>query len=184
MKIMMKNILFTFIFMVTTVSFGLAQEKKNMETGNPIEAKRAEMNKLGRLVGQWQGTGWIQQGKNRETFAGTENVQKKIDGLALLVEGNFKNKEGVVIHETLAVLSPNLKTKNYDFRAYLASGNGGEYEFKPIDTGWQWGFQFPNGVIRYDIKINNDVWLETGEISQDAGKTWNKFFEMELKRVK
>ncbi len=72
----------------------------------------------------WQGTGWIQQGKNRETFAGTENVQKKIDGLALLVEGNFKNKEGVVIHETLAVLSPNLKTKNYDLRAYLASGNG------------------------------------------------------------
>ncbi|MDQ3373255.1 MAG: hypothetical protein M3521_05145, partial [Acidobacteriota bacterium] len=106
---MMKNILFTFIFMALSVSFASAQENKNMETGNPIEAKRAEMKKLDRLVGQWQGTGWIQQGKNRETFAGTENVQRKINGLALLVEGNFKNKEGVVIHETLAVLSPNLK---------------------------------------------------------------------------
>ncbi|MEJ7700800.1 MAG: hypothetical protein WKF71_14300 [Pyrinomonadaceae bacterium] len=90
---MMKNILFTFIFMVTTVSFGLAQEKKNMETGNPIEAKRAEMNKLGRLVGQWQGTGWIQQGKNRETFAGTENVQKKLTGWHCLLREILRTRK-------------------------------------------------------------------------------------------
>jgi len=181
---MMKNILFVFVCMALSVSFALAQEKKNMEKGNPIETKRAEMKKLDRLVGQWQGTGWIQQGKNRETFAGTETVQRKIDGLALLVEGNFKDKDGKVIHETIAVLSPNLQKKSYDFQAYLASGNAGGYEFKALGDGWQWGFQFPNGTIRYDIKINNDTWLETGEISQDSGKTWMKFFEMQLKKVK
>jgi len=151
---------------------------------NSIEIKRSEMKKLDRLVGQWQGTGWIQQGKEKQNFAGTENVQRKINGLALLVEGNFKDKDGKVIHETIAVLSPNLQKKNYDFRAYLANGNSGDYEFKAVEDGWQWGFQFPNGAIRYDIKINNNSWIETGYFSQDNGKTWLKFFEMQLQKIK
>ena len=170
--------------MLSSFFFAAAQGSKNMQPQESAETKRAEMKKLDALVGQWNGSGWILHEKGKETFTGTEMVQRKLDGLALLVEGNFKNKEGVIIHETLAVLSPNTKTKNYDFRTYLANGMNGDQKLKALGSGWQWGFQIPSGIIRYDIKIENDIWIEAGEMSRDDGKTWMKFFEMNLKRVK
>lgn len=148
-----------------------------------IELLRSEVKKLDSMIGKWQGSGWIQQGEKRETFTGTETVQRKIDGLALLVEGKFSNPEGKVIHETMAVLSYNSKDSKYNFRTYLANGVSGEHEFKLTTDGYQWGFGFPNGMIRYNIKTANDVWFETGEYSKD-GKTWLKFFEMKLDKVK
>lgn len=148
------------------------------------ESKRAEMKKLDALIGSWVGSGWIMHASGKESFVGTETVQKKIDGLALLVEGNYKNKDGVIIHETLAVLSPNAKTKNFGFQTFLANGMSGEHEFKVTETGWRWGLQFPGGTMRYDIRIENDTWIETGEMSRDDGKTWMKFFEMNLKKIK
>jgi len=170
--------------MLSSASFAAAQDGKNMQPLEAAEAKRSEMKKLDGLVGQWSGSGWTMREKGRETFTGTETVQRKLNGLALLVEGNFKDKDGAIVHETLAVLSPNTKTKNYDFRTYLANGINGEHELKAVGGSWQWGFQIPNGIIRYDIKIENDTWIEIGEMSRDDGKTWIKFFEMNLKRVK
>ena len=95
MKLTILLILIT-AFMAITAS---AQEP------NTAEAKKVEMKKLDKMIGQWKGSGWIQQGPKRETFTGTENVQRKIDGLALLIEGQFTNPEGKVIHETLAAMS-------------------------------------------------------------------------------
>ena len=135
----MKNILLAFIFTASTVSFALAQSEKAIsQQTNVAEAKRAETKNLDRLIGQWKAAGWIQQGATRETFEGTETVQRKIGGLALLVEGNFKDKEGVVTHDTLAVISPNMKTKNYDFQMYLANGMSGIQELKTVECGWRW----------------------------------------------
>ena len=179
----MKNILFIAILLILGGSVAFGQVDKEAQQ-KAIEAQRAEMKKLDLWVGQWQGSGWIQQGKEKETFNGTETVQRKLDGLALLVEGKFKNKEGIVTHETLAVLSSDLKTKTYRFNTYLASGNKGEYEFKSTADGWQWGIKFPGGSIRFITKLTDDTWFETGESSQDGGKTWRKYFEMSLKKVK
>ncbi|CAN5275099.1 hypothetical protein BH10ACI1_BH10ACI1_16680 [soil metagenome] len=150
------------------------------QSENTAEVQRAEVKKLESMVGQWKGSGWIQQGAKRETFTGTENVQRKLDGLALLIEGKFSNAEGKVIHETLAVLDYNTK---YRFRTYLASGMSGEQDFKIVADGFEWGFQTPAGTIRYTIKTANDVWFEIGEFSKD-GKNWIKFFEMKLDKVK
>ncbi|HEX8369712.1 MAG TPA: hypothetical protein VF604_14295 [Pyrinomonadaceae bacterium] len=174
---MLKKIGLVAIFICALTSFAFAQETPD------ADAYRVEMKKLESLAGQWKGAGWIQQGAKRETFAGTETVQRKLDGLALLVEGKFSNAEGKVIHETLAVLSFDPKAKGYRFRTYLASGMSGEHDFKLLADGFEWGFQFPTGTVRYIIKTNNDVWLETGEFSKD-GKTWMKFFEMKLEKVK
>ncbi len=150
---------------------------------NTAELQRTEVKKLETMVGQWKGSGWIQQGAKRETFTGTENVQRKLDGLALLVEGKFANVEGKIIHETLAVLAFNAKDSKYNFRTYLASGMSGEYDFRIVEDSYEWGFQTPMGTIRYTIKTANDIWFEVGEFSKD-GKNWMKFFEMKLDRVK
>src|SRR5688500_2885005 len=148
-----------------------------------IELQRGEVKKLESMIGQWKGSGWIQQGAKRETFNGTETVQRKLDGLALLVEGRFTNAEGKVIHETLAVLDFNATPAKYRFRTYLGTGRSGEHDFKLVADGYEWGFQSPMGTIRYTIKTANDVWFEIGEFSKD-GKTWQKFFEMKLDKVK
>jgi hypothetical protein len=151
--------------------------------GNNPELQRGEVKKLESMIGQWKGSGWIQQDGKRETFTGTETVSRKLNGLALLVEGRFTNPAGEVIHETLAVLDFNAKDAKYRFRTYLATGTSGEHDFKLISDGFEWGFQFPGGMVRYTIKTANDTWLEIGEYSKD-GKTWLKFFEMMLEKVK
>jgi hypothetical protein len=171
-------VILMFLFLNAFSAFSISAQNEPS-----TELLRAEMSKLDKMVGQWKGSGWIQQGAKRETFSGTETVQRKIDGLALLVEGKFSNPEGKVIHETLAVLSFDPKAKSYDFRTYLANGMSGNHNFKLLADGYEWGFQFPAGNIRYIIKTNNDVWFETGEFSKD-GKTWMKIFEMKLDKVK
>ena len=173
---MIKKILLTSIVLLAGFVGISAQE-------NTAEQQRSEVKKLESMVGQWKGSGWIQQGPKRETFTGTENVQRKLDGLALLVEGRFTNPEGKVIHETLAVLAFDTRSKIYKFRTYLANGMSGEQDFKLIADGYEWGFQSPTGTIRYSIKTADDVWFEIGEFSKD-GKTWVKFFEMKLDKVK
>lgn len=172
----MKEFLAVLILMFAGISSVLAQ------TDQTVELKRTEMKKVEKMVGQWKGAGWIQQGPKRETFTGTETVQRKLDGLALLVEGKFSNDAGKVIHETMAVISYEPKETKFDFRTYLASGLGGDYEIKPAETGWLWGFNVEGGTIRYNIRIENDTWSEIGEFSKD-GKTWMKFFEMNLKKI-
>lgn len=178
----MKNILLVVLCLAMSVSVVFGQMDKEAQK-KAVEARRAEMRKLDLWTGKWEGSGWMQQGAVRETFTGTENVQRKLDGLAMLVEGKFTNKENVVIHETLAVVSHNPQTKNYDFSTYLASGAKGLYELKTTADGWQWEIPFPNGKMRYTTKLTADAWFEIGEMSLDDGKTWRKFFEMNLKRV-
>jgi hypothetical protein len=173
---MNRKILFATVILLAGF-IGLSAQENN------AERLRGEVKKLESMVGQWKGSGWIQQGPKRETFTGTETVQRKLDGLALLVEGKFANPEGKIIHETLAVLAFDPKAKGYRFRTYLASGVSGEHDLRIIPDAYEWGFSFTGGEVRYTIKTANDVWFEIGEFSKD-GKTWVKFFEMKLERVK
>jgi len=146
------------------------------------------MKALDYMVGEWKGTGWIEQGRPRETFAGTELIQKKLNGLALLVEGKFTGRppgqdHDVVVHETLAVISYDRRGSKYNFRTYLANGMTGDHDFAVLEKGWQWGLQFPGGRMRYTMTLQGaDRWVEVGELSQD-GTTWRKFFEMTLQRA-
>jgi hypothetical protein len=87
-----KTILVTAIFLAlnTSVSFGqMDQEVQKKAT----EAQRAEMRKLDLSMEKWEGSGWIQQSVEKQAFTGTENVQRKLVGRAILVEGKFTNKE-------------------------------------------------------------------------------------------
>ena len=149
------------------------------------DLQKTEMRKLDAMTGKWSGEGWIQRGAVREEFVGTENVQKKLDGLALLVEGRFTDKKdsSKVIHETLAVLTYNTKNDVYDFKTYLASGNGGNFTLNDVGETFEWGMNFPGNKIHYIITIKNGVWNEVGKVSRDEGKTWTQFFEMNLKKM-
>jgi hypothetical protein len=153
------------------------------------EAQRAEVKKLDWLVGQWKGEGWIQMGPQRHDFAGTETVRRKVGGVALLVEGNFRTKgapaDAPPVHETIAVVSYDRDAGHYWFNAWLRNGRSGRYEARlESDQVLQWLIPIPQGQIRYTIRLDsNKHWSEVGEMSPDGGTTWRKFFEMTLKKV-
>ncbi|MGI9055142.1 MAG: hypothetical protein ACR2F2_04995 [Pyrinomonadaceae bacterium] len=122
----MNKFLTGMFLIVLCFSFASAQEtkKENMTDYFQTGLQKTEM-RITRCFDRQMGRRRLDcAGAAREEFTGTENVQRKVDGLALLVEGRFTDKKdsAKVIHETLAVLNYNPKTDIYDFKTYLASG--------------------------------------------------------------
>ena len=103
-----------FIALSFAAVFAQEMKKENMPEKDQTAMLKTAMQKLDKMIGRWSGEGWIQQGPKREEFTGAENVQRKLDGLALLIEGRFTDKKDSsrVIHETLAVLNYNPKTSD------------------------------------------------------------------------
>jgi len=157
----------------------------------PASGQMAEMKKLHFLVGQWNGTGWNEfVPGQRGTATITETVQSKLDGTVLLLEGLGKAKVGAqgkeaVVHHALGVIAYDQQAKLYRLRSYLADGRSVDAEAKFVGEAFEWGFEIPRmGKIRYTIKLNDKgEWFEVGDMSQD-GKTWRRFHEMTLQRVK
>ena len=145
------------------------------------------------MVGSWEGTSWIEFGPGqRRTNNSLETVQSKVGGAVLLFEGFHKGKRPgqdgkeveVTTHDSLSMLLYDGKAKRYRFVAYTARQGYGDFEAKLIDGGWQWETASPAGKLRFTIThTDKDEWFESGEASED-GKSWRKFFEMTLHRVK
>jgi len=153
-----------------------------MPTG---DAERAAMAKLAYMAGRWEGAGWMDMGGGRNGFQGSETVQLKLKGVALLVEGDFTARLGdrqeAPVHTTLGVIFFDAKSGKYRFNSWLATGMAGERNLTLTSDGWQWEMQAGPMRIRYTASFAADTWLEIGERSSD-GTTWQKFFEMTLKK--
>jgi hypothetical protein len=157
----------------------------------PNAAHKAEMKKLEFLAGKWRGDATISRGKESTVVKQTEDVQFKLDGTVLLVEGTGRGKlpgrdeEGVVFN-ALAVISYDAAEKKHRIKAYRMEGASVEADLTFTDKGFAWGFSPPGGKVqvRYTMTLTpRGEWHEVGEYSQD-GQTWNRFFEMTLTRVK
>ncbi|HLH09903.1 MAG TPA: hypothetical protein VKW78_21870 [Terriglobales bacterium] len=71
-----------------------------------VPQQLAAMKQCGFLEGKWKGDGWMMMGPSeRRTFVEIENVEPKLGGLVLQVEGLGRNSEGKTVHEALALLS-------------------------------------------------------------------------------
>lgn len=162
-----------------------------VQAQTPDAAGREAMKKLSFLIGQWKGEGWVQMGPGqRHVVSAVETVQTRLGGEVLLVEGLGKNKEEgnqpqVTGHDAIAFLYYDTKAKIYRFQTHRAGGLAIDSEAKLIDRGFEWGFQDERaGTLRFTMKLTDKgEWFEIGEASRD-GKTWFKFFEMTLQKVK
>lgn len=169
------------------VLFSLA----SVQAQTPGSEGREAMKKLSFLIGQWKGEGWAQMGPGqRQTLTALETVQSRLGGEVLLIEGLGKNKaEGnqpeVIGHDAIAFIYYDEKAKLFRFQAHRAGGIVVDTEAKLNDRGFEW--LLPNehgGTVRFTMKLNDKgEWFEIGEASRD-GKTWYKFMEMTLQRVK
>ena len=74
----------------------------------------------------------IGQDRQRHEFEQTEDIQFKLDGTILLIEGKGTSN-GTIIHDALAIVSWDKENDKYNFRSYLVNGRKGEYKAELID---------------------------------------------------
>jgi hypothetical protein len=180
---MKQSILLGAILMGTVTTTLLAQPSERVA--------KEKMQQFAHWVGHWQGEGSMQMGPGpaKKTTV-DETLEFKLDGTVLLVEGIGKasdpqTEQASVVHHALAILSFDQTTNEYKFNTYLKDGRSTQAWMNVIsENNYQWGFDAPNGKIRYTITINSskDKWNEVGEFSNDKGSSWMKFFEMNLKK--
>jgi hypothetical protein len=152
----------------------------------PTTAEVEAIKKLDFLVGTWEGEGWmIMPGGAKEIFNGTEIVQKKLHGKALLIEGRFTDKVGKVVHETLAVVTYDERAKKYTMQTYLFNRPGGQFDLTVKPNGFSWRINIENGPkTEYDMNLVDGAWVETGKVNIPNGPQGIEFLGMNLKKRK
>lgn len=177
---MMRHILWAGLF---SLCLGSVIAQPGLQPGAAV---RAAMQKVQFLEGRWQGAGWIQMGPKREAFVVAETGTFKANGGVLVLEGLGRDAADttVIIHQAFGVISYDQQNSRYLMRAFRADGNHVDADFRVTEDGSIiWGFTHPMaGQIRYTIRLENDQWVESGEMSRD-GQRWQPFLEMRLSRL-
>ena len=142
----MRSISFALVVACAAVCAG--QQQTN------VAAQRAAMKKLEFLVGKWAGDATVVRGPG-ETLKvrQSEDIQYKLDGLVMLVEGTGRNSEGQAVFRALATISYDDTTSTYRFRAY----NDGRYvdtELTVTPRGFAWGYTVGS------VKVSNTMHLD------------------------
>jgi hypothetical protein len=179
----MKNILILFLMLAGMISNKLQAQPSEL-------VGKEKMKAFGYWAGRWQGEGSIQMGPGQpKKSAVDEHMEFKLEGMVLLIEGIGKGVEetnkGNVVHHALGILSFDQATNQYVLNSYLKDGKNTQAWFNILEENkYQWGFDVPNGKIKYTITLEpaKNTWNEIGEFSKDNGSTWMKFFEMNLKK--
>jgi len=154
----------------------------NAQTSAPANA-RDEMQKLKMWPGRWTGSSvWSMRGKDEHSTV-EENIAWKVDGHALLINGVGKSADGKIVHEALGVLSYNARESKYRLNSWLRDGRSTDAWFNIVgENQFQWGFDTPQGKVRYSITLTEKTWKETGEFSSD-GTQWYPFLTMDLTKA-
>ncbi len=129
-------------------------------------AQREAMSKLSFLAGRWSGPVSIVRGlEGALHLTQTEQVQYKLDGLVLLVEGKSINTDGKVLFSALATMAYDDSSHTYRFRAY----NDGHYvdtELSALDKGFSWSFAAGPAHITNTMRLTGKgEWQEVTDVA-------------------
>jgi hypothetical protein len=146
-----------------------AQQDAASSSPSPIQLERAAMQKLAFLVGHWSGPITVFAGPGEPLhLTQTEDVQLKLDGLVLLVEGKSTTPDGKVAFNALATVAYDDATHAYRFRAY----NAGRYldtELAVPANGFSWGFDAGPAHIANTMHLTEKgEWSETTDATVGA----------------
>ena len=146
---------------------------------------KAEMKKLGYLVGDWKGTATVQTPSGPKTVNQTEHIQWALDSVVLVIEGTG-TEQGRATFNALALVNFDPASKQYKFRSYLKEGTTTDAYFKILEENkFEWGFDIPSGgQVKYMITLDpvKKTWYKLGEYSPD-GARWMKSIEMNLVKL-
>jgi hypothetical protein len=150
--------------------------------GPSADIQRQAMQKLSFLAGQWSGSVSVVRGPGEPLKATqTEEVQYKLDGLVLLVEGKSTDADGKVRFSALATIAYDDAAKTYRFRAY----NDGRYvdtELAVPGNGFSWSYAAgPAHVVNTMKLTEKGEWQESTEVEMGSGPP-RKVVEMLLEK--
>ncbi len=137
---------------------------------NSTESQRSAMQKLAFLSGRWSGPVTITRGPGEPLrVMQTEDVQYKLDGMVMLVEGKSTDETGKIRFSALATISYDDSAHAYRFRAY----NDGHYidtELTVADNGFSWAFDAgPAHIVNTMHLTDKGEWKEVTEASVNGG---------------
>lgn len=131
-----------------------------------VVAQRQAMQKLAFLAGHWSGPVTIMRGPGQTLhLTQTENVEYKLDGLVLLVQGKSTDAEGKSRFEALATISYDDAAHGYRIRAY----NDGHYvdaELTVQSDSFSWGFNAGPAHIANTMHLTSKAeWQEDTDVT-------------------
>jgi hypothetical protein len=174
--------------MIIIIAIAGLQVSSTFGQGEAPEELKKEMQKLSYMAGKWKGEASIRQPDGSVMKVNQEeDIQYKLDGTILLVEGTGRNPvNNNISFNALAVVSYNPYSKSFGMKSHIMDGRQTEAYFKVLgENHFEWGFETPDKAkIKYDLVLNpqQNTWIEKGEYSPD-GNTWFPFMEMKLKKI-
>ncbi len=134
-----------------------------------LNKQRLAMKELSFLAGKWSGQAHVQRGPGEPVaLVQTEEVQYKLDGLVLTIEGIGRSlSDNKPVLRALGIISYDDNTETYHLRAFN-DGRFLESEVKLLadGKGLTWGFNF--GEIRSSsvLKMSEEgEWTELAKIT-------------------
>jgi hypothetical protein len=152
-----------------------------------LDSQREALRKLSFLAGEWVGRASIQRGPGAPTeLIQTENVQYKLDGLVLMIEGVGRaNSGGQPVLQALGLISYDDQRMVYQIRAFN-DGRFLETEVKLSEDGTSMAWGFTLGDVRTQSVLRmseNGEWTELHEITMGShSQPPKKLMELSVRR--
>ena len=145
------------------ISFSLSLAAQQPVSNN-VDAQREAMRKLSFLAGHWSGPVTIVRGPGEPLhLTQTEDVEYKLDGLALLIEGKSTSADGQVQFSALATIAYDDTSHTYRFRAYH-DGHYLDTELSVPANGFSWSFTAgPAHIVNTMHLTSKGEWDEVTE---------------------
>src|SRR5215470_16248233 len=132
---------------------------------NNVQSEQEAMRKLAFLVGRWSGPVTIVRGPEPLHLTQSEDVQYKLDGLVMLIEGKGTGPEGKAQFQALATIAFDDAMHAYRFRAYH-DGHYVDTELTVLAVGFSWGFAAgPAHIVNTMHLTSKGEWQEVTEVT-------------------
>jgi hypothetical protein len=147
-----------------------------------VDRQREAMRKLSFLAGHWSGPVTVSRGAGEPLhLTQTEDVEYKLDGLVLLIEGKAASPDGKVLFSALATIAYDDISHGYRLRAYH-DGHYLDTDLSVQDTGFSWGFTSGPAHIANHMQLTaKGEWNEFTEVTV-ASNPPHRSVEMLLQR--
>ncbi|HXJ97140.1 MAG TPA: hypothetical protein VMT20_30240 [Terriglobia bacterium] len=120
------------------VAASLAAGTRPVPSGTDLQ--REAMHKLAFLAGRWSGPVTIVRGPGEPLhLTQSEDVEYKLGGLVMLIEGRSETNDGKADFSALATISYDDATRTYRIRPY-SDGRYLDTELAVLGDGFSWGF--------------------------------------------
>lgn len=125
------------------------------------------------LIGTWGGPAWhTSPAGERQDLYQTERVQPMGGGRVILIEGIGRDggPDGEVVFNAVGILSYDAEADQYHIDAFN-EGRHVRADVALVEGGFDWGFAVGGRQFRYEMRLEDGMWHETGSMIFEGNQT-------------